>query len=68
LRTFRTTFREDADSRTSAAVEAGAMNADTAIFILLETYGVLTPLVLLAVILRLAAPGPHADEPRDSRA
>jgi hypothetical protein len=34
------------------------MNADTAIFIVLEAYAVLTPFVVLALIFHLAAPGP----------
>jgi hypothetical protein len=66
LRSFRIEFRERADLRTSSSEEAGAMNADMAIFIVLEAYAVVTPLVLLALIVRLSSPG-WADE-RESRA
>jgi hypothetical protein len=41
--------------------DASGMNADVAIVIALEAYGVLTPLLLLALIFRLAAVAPNAD-------
>ena len=37
------------------------MDADVAIFFALEAYGVLTPLLLLALIFRLAVTAPNAD-------
>lgn len=37
------------------------MSADTMIFIALEAYAVLSVAGLLAVVLRLAAPGPTAE-------
>jgi hypothetical protein len=66
LRTFRIKVGERADSRDAASGEAHGMNPDTAIFILLEAYAVLTPLVFVALVLRLSIPGPSADEARDS--
>jgi hypothetical protein len=43
------------------------MHADTIIFVVLEAYAVLTPLVVLALIFRLSSPGPVADD-REGRA
>jgi hypothetical protein len=42
------------------------MNPDTAIFVLLEAYAVLVPLVLVALIVRLSTPGPRVDDSRES--
>lgn len=42
------------------------MNPDTAIFVLLEAYAVLAPLVLVALFLCVSTPSPPADERRES--